>query len=696
MTLAFNPAAPASMPSAARAANPLLRPWDTPHGVPPFADVAPGHFGPAFAAALAEHREEIAAIANDPAPPTFANTIVAFDRAGGSLARIARLFFNLAASATSPALQAVERDVAPAFAAHHAKILLDSTLFARVDALHRRRDELGLDPEALQLLDRTHLDFVFAGARLPDDARARIAAIDERIATLYTQFRQNLLADEAAFTLVLHDEGDLSGLPDSFRATARAEAQARGLADVWVVPLTRSMVEQFLLHADRRDLREQLHRAWSKRGESDGDHDNRPVAREILALRHELAQLHGYPNFAAFALVDRMAGTPDAVAQLFARVWEPAKAKAAVERQVLTEAARAHGATHAIAPWDWRYYAEKVRASRYACDDAEYKPYFALDRMQAAAFDCAHRLFGIRFLERPDLPAYHPDVRVYEVRDADDTHLGLFLSDPFARPGKRSGAWMSAFRLQSRRDGRVTPIIVNNLNLTRTADGKPTLLAFDELRTLFHEFGHGLHGLLSDVTFERLSGTSVLRDFVELPSQIFEHWAFETSVLRRHALHYETGVPIAEDVLERLRAARLFNQGFETVEYSACALLDMALHAHADPGSLDLAAFEDAELARLGMPDGLVLRHRLPHFGHLFGGGGYCAGYYVYMWAEVLDCDAFAAFTEAGDPFDPELAQRLRRYVYASGGTLDPKAAYRAFRGRDAVVEPMLADRGLL
>ncbi len=420
------------------------------------------------------------------------------------------------------------------------------------------------------------------------------------------------------------------------------------------------------------------------------------VAREILALRHELAQLHGYPNFAAFALVDRMAGTPEAVAQLLERVWEPAKAKAAVEREALAEAARAHGATHAIAPWDWRYYAEKVRAMRFACGDAELKPYFELDRMLAAAFDCAHRLFGVRFRERPDLPAYHPDVRVYEMHDADGTHLGLFLLDSFARPTKRSGAWMSAFRPQSRRDGRVTPIIVNNLNVTRAPEGMPTLLSIEELRTLFHEFGHGLHGLLSDVTYERLSGTSVLRDFVELPSQIFEHWAFETSVLRRHALHHETGAPIPLALLERLRAARQFNQGFETVEYTVCALVDMALHAHPDPGSLDLSAFEDAELARLGMPEGTVMRHRLPHFGHLFGGGGYCAGYYVYMWAEVLDCDGFAAFTEAGDPFDPELAQRLLRYVYSSGGTLDPKVAYRAFRGHDASVEPMLADRGLL
>jgi peptidyl-dipeptidase Dcp len=465
--------------------------------------------------------------------------------------------------------------------------------------------------------------------------------------------------------------------------------------DAWVITLSRSLVVPFLTHSDRRDLRAEAFRAWTGRGAQDGAHDNRPVAREIVALRHELARLHGHANFAEFALIDRMAGRPDAVAALLARVWEPAKAKAAAECTALRAAAAARGDDITIEPWDWRYYAEKVRAAEYHFDDAELKPYFPLDRMLAAMFDCAHRLFGVRFHARPDLKAYHPDVRVYEVRARGDATIGVFLSDNFARPTKRGGAWMSAYRAQSRVDGDVLPIVANNNNFAKAPDGEPTLLSADDLRTLFHEFGHGLHGLLSQVTYERLSGTQVLRDFVEMPSQIFEHWAFEPEVLRRHALHFRTGEPIPEALLARFREARRFNQGFETVEYTACALVDMALHAHADPAGLDLDAFENAELARLGMPREIVLRHRLPHFSHLFGGGGYAAGYYVYMWAEVLDADGYAAFVEAGDPFAPAVAERLLRYVYSTGGTLDPAAAYRAFRGRDARVEPMLAGRGL-
>ena len=675
--------------------NPLLTAWNAPFGLPPFGDIRAEHFAPAFERALADRMREVEAIAANPAAPAFENTIAALDRGGRLMKRIASLFFNLTASATSPALQAVERDMAPRLAAHTMAIYLHEELFARIMHVYERRDDLGLDAEALRLLERIHLDFAFAGARLSAPARKRMAAIEERLATLYTQFRQNLLADEAAYGLVLRDEADLAGLPDDLRTAARAAASQRDLPDAWVITLSRSLVVPFLEHSDRRDLREQAFHAWTRRGENEGAHDNRPVLREILVLRHEIAHLHGYANFAAFALVDRMAGTPEAVAQLLNRVWGPAVAKATVERDALREAARALGAGHEIKPWDWRYYTEKVRATKYDFDDALLKPYFSLDRMLAAAFDCANRLFGLTFVARPDLAAYHADVGVYEVRDRDGSHLGVFLSDNFARTTKRGGAWMSGYRWQSRANGNVTPIISNNNNFARAPDGEPTLLSAADLRTLFHEFGHGLHGLLSQVTYERLSGTSVLRDFVELPSQIFEHWAVEPEVLRRHARHYRTGEPLPESQLEKFRNAQHFNQGFETVEYTACALVDMALHSHPDPGSLDITAFEQSELARLGMLPEIVLRHRLPHFSHLFGGAGYCAGYYVYMWAEVLDADGFNAFVEAGDPFDSDVALRLRKYIYSSGGTLDPGAAYRAFRGRDARVEPMLAGRGL-
>jgi peptidyl-dipeptidase Dcp len=677
-------------------ANPLLQTWETPFGLPPFDRVSTEHFAPAFDAALSRHDAEIDAIANNGEPPSFDNTIAALDGSGRDLVRVALLFRNLAASETSPALQAVEREISPRMAAHHSAIYLNARLFARVDALHRRRTLLSLTPEQLRLLDRVHLDFVLAGARLSAAAKTRVAEIVERLAKLTTQFTQNVLADESSYELVLEDERDLAGLPDLMRAAAREAARERGKPNAWVITLSRSLVVPFLTFSDRRDLRERAFKAWTRRGENDGAHDNRPIAREILALRNEQARLHGYAHYADYALVDRMAGTPGAVLQLLARVWEPAKAKAAEERDALRAMALSRGENIQIEPWDWRYYAEKVRKARYDFDEAALKPYFPLDRMLEAAFDCAHRLFGVRFVARADLRAYHPDVRAFEVRDRDDRMIGVFLSDNFARATKRGGAWMSAYRYQSRAHGETLPIIVNNNNFAKAPAGQQTLLSADDLRTLFHEFGHGLHGLLSQVDYERLSGTHVLRDFVELPSQIFEHWAFEREVLKRHALHHETGVPIPDALLDRLQQARKFNQGFETVEYVACALVDMALHARTDADGTDITAFEETELARIGIPREIVLRHRLPHFGHLFAGSSYAAGYYVYMWAEVLDADGFDAFVEAGNVFDPTIAERLRRFVYSSGGTLDPATAYRAYRGRDPGVEAMLAKRGLI
>jgi peptidyl-dipeptidase Dcp len=676
--------------------NPLLQPWQTPFGLPPFDRVRPEHFVPAFEHALAAHMTEIQAIAERDGSPTFENTVAAFDRSGRALGRIERLFFNLTASETSEALQAVERAMAPRLAGHYSTVYLDARLFARIDAVHRTRHELALDPERIRLIERVHLDFVREGARLADAAKARHATIVARLAELSTRFSQNVLADEAGFRLLLRDERDLAGLPAGLRAAAREAAQERGESDAWMITLSRSLIVPFLTYSDRRDLREQAFNAWIRRGENDGAHDNRPLAREILALRHEQARLHGYASYGDYALVDRMAGTPGAVAKLLDQVWEPAKARAAIERDALRAMARAHGATHPIEPWDWRYYAEKVRKARYGFDDAVLKPYFSLERMLAAALDTAQRLFGIAFVERHDIRVYHPDVRVFEVRGRDGGLVGIFLSDNYARPTKRGGAWMSAYRWQSRSDGETLPVVVNNNNFAKGPPGEPTLLSADDVRTLFHEFGHGLHGLLSQVTWERLSGTRVMRDFVELPSQIFEHWAFEPAVLERHALHCVTGEPIPRDLLRRLKEARRFNQGFEAVEYTACALVDMALHALTDAAAVDITAFERAELARIGMPREIVLRHRLPHFGHLFAGSAYAAGYYVYMWAEVLDADGYEAFVEAGDPFDPALAERLRRYVYASGATLDPAEAFRLFRGRDPAVGPMLVQRGLV
>jgi peptidyl-dipeptidase Dcp len=674
--------------------NPLLQPWETPFQLPPFDRIRAEHFAPAFEVAMSEHAVEVDAIACAAEAPTFDNTIAALDRSGRRLTGIAQLFFNLTSSETSPALQAVEREVAPQLAAHDSAIYLNAELFGRVEALHEQRDTLGLDDEQRRLLERVHLDFVLTGARLEKPAKDRLARIAERLAELQTAFSQNVLADESGWTLWLKTEQDLAGLPSSVRDAAKGVAVERGQPDAWAITTSRSLVVPFLTFSDRRDLRRQAYEAWKARGERDGAHDNRPIAREILRLRTEQARLLGYANYAQYALVDRMAGTPAAVRELLQRVWEPAKARAREEYAALQAQAAALGHATALEPWDWRYYAEKVRQERYDVDDALVKAYFPLDQVTEAAFDCAHRLFGVRFVARPDLKAHHSDVRVYEVQ-RDGRTVAIFLHDNFARPTKRSGAWMSAFRWQSRLDGEVLPIIVNNNNFAKAPAGQPTLLSLDDVRTLFHEFGHGLHGMLSDVTYERLSGTKVLRDFVELPSQLFEHWMLEHAVLKRHARHVKTGEPIPDELIARLRRSRRFNQGFETVGYTACALLDMALHERTDADGVDIIEFERTELAKIGMPPGTHAYHRLPHFQHLFA-GGYAAGYYVYMWAEVLDADGFDAFKEAGDSFDPATASRLLTHVYSTGNRVEPRAAYRAFRGRDAALEPMLAKRGLL
>jgi peptidyl-dipeptidase Dcp len=496
----------------APAANPLLEPWSAPYGLPPFDRIRPDHFAPAFERSMREHRAEIEAIATDPAVPTFENTAAALDRAGRLHTRLEHLFHALASSATSPELEAVEREVAPKLAAHRQAILTDARIVARLDAVRERAAALGLDAEAAMLVSRLHRDFVHAGAKLEAAARHRVARIVERLAALQTAFRQNVLHDEESLGLMIHDAAELAGLPDEVRATAREAAIARGEPDAWFVTMSRSAVVPFLVHAERRELRERAFRLWTSRGEHDGDHDNRPVATEILALRQELARLHGYRTYGDYALADRMARTPAAVAGLLERVWAPARRKAQAERDALAACAAARGRAHAIEPWDWRYYAEQVRRERYAVDEDEAKPYFSLDRMTEAMFDCAGRLFGLEFDAREGLPVWHPDVRAWEVR-RDGRAVGLFMADNFLRPGKRSGAWMSSLREQSRRDGEVLPIVLNNNNFVKAPHGEPTLLSADDVRTLFHEFGHGLHGLLSRATWERLSGTNVLRSF---------------------------------------------------------------------------------------------------------------------------------------------------------------------------------------
>ena len=695
--------------------NPLLQDWTEPHGLPVFADLQPEHFEPAFMAALGRHRAEIDAIAAQGDAPTFANTLAAFDASGRLLTRLASVFYTLAASATSPALQAVQRRLAAPLAAHHSAVYMHAGLFARLDALWAARDSLGLSGEQRRLLERVHLDFTRAGAQLAAEAQTRYAAVMARLAELHTQFAQNVLAEEGAYQLRLSSEAELAGLPDFVRAAARQAALDRGLGEgVHVITLSRSLIVPFLSFSARRDLREQAWRAWVGRGDPTGGTgtdtdtdtdtvhraidnratDNRAICREILALRVEQARLHGHTCFVDHALEDTMAGSRAAVMGLLEQVWQPALTAQALERDAVLGAMAAAGATHPLEAWDWRFYAELAKRARFDLDEAEVKPYFALDRMVDAMFDCASRLFGLQFKARPDITGYHADVRAYDVFRADGALGGLFLQDNFARPNKRSGAWMNALRNQSQALG-ATPIILNNNNFARGAPGEPTLLSFDDARTLFHEFGHGLHGLLSQVTHERLAGTQVLRDFVELPSQLFEHWITEPEVLKTFARHWQTDEPLPDALLAKLQAARQFGQGYETLRYTASALVDLAVHALPEPPA-DLIAFERETLARWGLPSEVGMNHRLTHFQHLFSSSGYAAGYYVYLWAEVLDCDAFDAFAEAGNPFDASVATRLRDCIYAAGNSVEPGAAFRAFRGRDPVVAPMLKERGLL
>lgn len=669
-------------------ANPLLQPWTTPFGIPPFDLIRPDHFAPAFEATMAAHLEDIATIAGDPEAPNFANTIEALQRSGRALSRVVSVFENLVVSLGGAALEEVDRALSPVLAQHGMRVALDPGVFARVDALKRRRDGLDLVEDQVRLLERTHLNFVRSGAALEPGAKARLIEISERLAVVHTAFGQNVLHDEKAWFLPL-GAGDLVGLPDFVQDGAARAAEARGMPG-HVVTLSRSLIEPFLTFSTRRDLRRAAHDAWVARGGHPGPHDNRVLIPEILALRRERAALLGYDSFAAFRLADAMAGTPDAVDRLLREVWAPAKAKAAAERDRLLTVARREGFDGALEPWDWRFYAEKVRRADYALDEAEMKPFFVFGSIQQAAFDTATRLFGITFTPIADVALYHLDVRAYEVRDGAG-HVGVFLADPFARPDKRSGAWMSSYRDQEAMSEAVSPIVVNNNNFAQAAQ---VLLSFDDATTLFHEFGHALHGLLSRVRYPAQSGTSVRRDFVELPSQIYEHWMALPATLRRYARHHETGAPLPDAVIDRLLAARGFNQGFAMIGYASAALMDMALHLHAAPETLDVDAFEADVLAGIGAPAGIAIRHRPAHFQHLFDGGGYAAGYYSYLWAEVLDADGFEAFTEAGDPFDPALAERLRSLLSA-GDTRDPMALYIAFRGRPPSPAALLRQREL-
>ncbi|MEM8850240.1 MAG: M3 family metallopeptidase [Pseudomonadota bacterium] len=666
--------------------NPLLQDWTGPHALPPFTEIADDHFAPALDQGMAEGRAAILAIAENPAPPTFENTIEALELADKTLDRVAGVFYNLAGADSNPAREALMREMAPKLSAYSSEITNNTKLFQRIEDLWTRRETLDLTEEQQRVLMLTRRGFVRAGAALDGAEAERLTEIKSRLATLGTQFGQNLLADERTWFMDLSD-ADLDGLPDFVKEAARA-AGAERERPAAIVTLNRSLIVPFLQFSPRRDLRQKAYEAWTARGANGGETDNRAIAAEILKLREDRARLLGYDTFADYKLETEMARTPDAVRDLLMQVWDPARVAALADAEHLTRLAQADGLTGPLEPWDWRYYAEKRRLALHDLNEAELKPFFQLDRMIEAAFAVANRLFGLEFAPLA-LDAYHTDVRSFEVT-RDGEHVAVFMGDYFARPSKRSGAWCSAMRSQSKLDGAVRPIVVNVCNF---AKGDPALLSYDDARTLFHEFGHALHQMLSDVTYNSISGTSVARDFVELPSQLYEHWLDVPAVLGEFATHAETGAPMPDALRDRLLAAATYDMGFQTVEYVASALVDLAFHD--GPAPADPMQKQAEVLETIGMPQGIRMRHATPHFAHIFSGDGYSSGYYSYMWSEVMDADAFAAFEEAGDPFDPALASKLERHILSTGGSVEAADLYMAFRGRLPGVDALLKGRGL-
>ncbi|MBI1417747.1 MAG: peptidase M3 [Limimaricola sp.] len=669
--------------------NPLLTDWTTPFGLPPFDAITDDDFGPAVQAALNEARANIAAITDNPDAPTFANTIEALELAEGRLNAVLGAFFTVAGADSNPAREALQREFAPMLSAYGSEITQNRALFDRVEALWTQRETLDLTDEQARVLLLTRRGFVRAGAQLEGFAADRLKEVKSRLSVLGTQFSQNLLADEREWEMPL-SVADLAALPDFVQAAARAAGAERG-AKGPIVTLSRSLIVPFLQFSPNRDLRRQAYEAWVARGANGGETDNRGIAAEILELRAERAMLLGYDSFADYKLETEMAGTPQAVRDLLMQVWEPAVTAADADAERLQAMLHNDGQTGPLEPWDWRYYSEKRRRAEHDLDEGAIKPYLQLDRMIEAVFACANRLFGLEF-QPVDGPLYHPDVRLWEVTRKGE-HVAVFVGDYFARASKRSGAWCTAMRSQQRLAGEVRPIVINVCNFAKPEAGQPALLSYDDARTLFHEFGHALHQMLSNVTYESISGTSVARDFVELPSQLYEHWLEVPAVLEEFATHAETGEAMPAEMLKRLLAASTYDMGFQTVEYVASALVDLEFHEGEPPA--DPMQKQAEILEGLGMPHAIGMRHATPHFAHVFSGDGYSAGYYSYMWSEVMDADAFAAFDEAGDPFDPALAEKLERNILSAGGSAEAAELYTAFRGRMPGVEALLKGRGL-
>jgi peptidyl-dipeptidase Dcp len=675
--------------------NPLLEKWAGSYsGVPPFDRVEVAHFKPALEAAMSEKLTDIGKIAANPAAPTFENTIAEMERAGQTLDRVQTIYGVWSSTMNGPEFQVVQREMAPRMAAFNDKITQNEALFRRIEAVYNSPEKSKLSAEQQRLTWLYYTNFVRAGARLDAAAQARLSEINQKLAGLYTRFSQNVLAEETDQFIALKSEAELAGLPQSVREAAAEAAASRKMQGSWVITNTRSSVDPFLTYSDRRDLREKAWRMFINRGDNGGERDTNATITEILQLRAERAKLLGFPTHAHWRLQNTMAKTPERALELMEAVWKPAVARVREEVADMQALADKEGAKIKIEPWDYRYYAEKVRKARYDLDQNEVKPYLQLEKLREGMFWVAGELFGFEFTPAANVPVYHPDVKVWEVTDrTTKRHIGLWYFDPYARAGKRSGAWMNAYRSQERMNGEITTIVSNNANFVKGKPGEPVLISWDDAETLFHEFGHALHGLNSSVTYPSLSGTAVPRDYVEFPSQLMEHWLSTPQVLQRFAVHYQTGKPIPQTLVDRIARASTFNEGFATTEYLSSALVDMKLHLAGDK-KIDPDVFERETLAQLGMPNELVMRHRLPHFSHIFSSDAYSAGYYSYLWSDVLTADAFGAFTEAGGPYDKRVAARLRKFIFSVGNTVDPAEGYKAFRGREAKIDALMRKRG--
>ncbi len=675
--------------------NPLLKEFNTPYGVPPFNQIKEEHFLPAIKAGIEIEKKEIESIAKNTEPPTFENTIEAIEKSGSLLQRVVDLFYVLNGCMTNDNMQKIAKEVAPMLARHRDEIRMNPELFKRVKVVYENREKLNLNQEQKKLVEEYYKDFVRGGANLDDKKKARLMEINQELSLLSVRFGENVLKEENKFELVIENKEDLEGLPPSVIQSAAETAKERNHEGKWVFTLKKPSLIPFLQFSSKRELREKIFKAYINRGNNDDELDNKKIISRIIALRIEKAKLLGYKTHAHLILEENMAKTPGKVYELLKKIWEPALKVAKKEAKELQDMIYKEGNNFKLEPWDWWYYAEKVRKEKYAIDEEMLRPYFKLENCIEGAFYVANKLYGIKFEERKDIPKYHPDVKVFEVKEADGSHIGIFYVDYFPRESKRSGAWMTSFRKQSMLDGKmVHPVIVNVGNFTKPSSDKPALLSIEEVETLFHEFGHALHGLLSKCKYPTLSGTAVPRDFVELPSQIMENWALEPEVLKVYAKHYQTGEAIPSELIEKLKNSRKFNQGFATVEYLAASFLDMDYHILEDAKELDPIKFEEESMKRIGMIPEIVVRYRSTNFQHIFS-GGYSAGYYSYIWSEVLDADAFEAFKEKGI-FDSQTALSFRKNILEKGGSEDPMILYKKFRGREPKVEPLLKKRGLL